>query len=64
VIFASRRGRNAADHEILELVADDEAPMTLLVVTSDRALADCAKQRGAQVVSAGAFRRRLDEASS
>jgi predicted RNA-binding protein with PIN domain len=25
VVFASRRGRNAADHEITEMVSDDEA---------------------------------------
>lgn len=62
VVFASRRGRNAADHEIVELVVDDEAPATLTVVTSDRALVDRVKQRGAQVASAGSFRRRLDDA--
>jgi predicted RNA-binding protein with PIN domain len=60
VVFASRRGRNAADHDIAELVAEDEAPATITVVTSDRALADRVKQRGAQVASAGSFRRRLD----
>jgi predicted RNA-binding protein with PIN domain len=61
VVFASRRGRNAADHEIVELVAEEEAPATITVVTSDRALADRVKQRGAQVASAGSFRRRLDD---
>jgi predicted RNA-binding protein with PIN domain len=62
VVFASRRGRNAADHEIVELVADDESPATLTVVTSDRALADRVRQRGARVASAGSFRRRVDDA--
>ena len=61
VVFASRQGRNAADHDIAELVAGDEAPATLTVVTSDRALADRVRQRGARVASAGSFRRRLDE---
>src|SRR5215210_3417179 len=35
VAFASRRGRNAADDDIAELVGEDEAPHTLTVVTSD-----------------------------
>jgi predicted RNA-binding protein with PIN domain len=61
VAFASRRGRNAADHEIAEMVADDESPATLKVVTSDRDLADRVRQRGARVASSGSFRRRLDE---
>ncbi len=64
VLFASRQGRNAADHEIVELVAEDEAPATITVVTSDRALADRAKQRGARIASAGSFRRRLDDISA
>lgn len=61
VAAASRRGRNAADHEIAEMVVDDESPATLKVVTSDRDLADRVRQRGAQVASSGSFRRRLDE---
>lgn len=61
VAFASRRGRNAADHEIAEMVAGDESPATLQVVTSDRDLADRVRQRGARVASSGLFRRRLDE---
>jgi predicted RNA-binding protein with PIN domain len=60
VAFASRSGRNAADHDIVELVAGDGAPATITVVTSDRALAERVKQRGARVTSAGSFRRRLD----
>ena len=61
VMFASRTGRNAADHEIVELVEEAEAPETITVVTSDRALADRVKQRGARVVSAGSFRRRMED---
>ena len=60
VMFASRTGRNAADHEIVELVAEAESPETITVVTSDRALADRVKQRGAKVAPAGSFRRRMD----
>jgi predicted RNA-binding protein with PIN domain len=60
VMFASRTGRNAADHEIAKLVAEAEYPETVHVVTSDRALADRVRQRGAKVASAGSFRRRLD----
>ena len=61
VMFASRTGRNAADHEIVELVAGSESAETITVVTSDRSLADRVKQRGARVTSAGSFRRRLDD---
>jgi predicted RNA-binding protein with PIN domain len=61
VAFASRRGRNAADHEIAEMAADDESPATLKVVTSDRNLADRVRHRGARVTSSGSFRRRLDQ---
>ena len=60
VMFASRTGRNAADHDIAEFVAQAEAPETITVVTSDRALVDRVKQRGAKAASAGSFRRRLD----
>jgi predicted RNA-binding protein with PIN domain len=61
VAFASRRGRNAADHEIATMVAEEDAPATLTVVTSDRALADRVRARGARVAPAGSFRRRLDD---
>ena len=60
VMFASRTGRNAADHDIAELVAEADSPETITVVTSDRALAERVKQRGANVASAGSFRRRMD----
>jgi len=58
--FASRRGRNAADHEITEMVRRDPDPATITVVTSDRALAEEVRGLGAAVVSSGSFRRRLD----
>jgi predicted RNA-binding protein with PIN domain len=62
VLFASRHGRNAADHDIVELVAADENPAAITVVTSDRALRDRVQERGAIVASAGSFRRRLEGA--
>jgi predicted RNA-binding protein with PIN domain len=64
VAFASRRGRNAADHEIVEMVAADEDPASITVVTSDVRLSERVRQLGAQVVSAGTFRRRLDRISA
>ena len=60
VAFARRHGRNAADDEIVRLVAADPDPGSLRVVTSDRALAARARQLGAAVTPAGAFRRQLD----
>jgi len=62
VAFASRRGRNAADHEIVRMVAEDPAPGSLTVVTSDARLAERVQALGARVSSAGSFRRRLDSA--
>lgn len=60
VVFASRRGRNAADHDIVEMVAGDEDPGSLAVVTSDTRLKERVRELGAAVETAGAFRRRLD----
>jgi predicted RNA-binding protein with PIN domain len=60
VVFASRRGRNAADHEIITMVAGDPAPQSLTVVTSDARLAERVRALGAQVISSGSFRRRMD----
>ena len=60
VMFASRRGRNAADDDIAALVEADRAPGELSVVTSDGDLARRVRDAGAAVVGAGEFRRRLD----
>ena len=60
VVFARRRGRNAADDEIVRMVADDQAPGSLRVVTSDRRLVERVRRLGAQVTSSGGFRRRID----
>ena len=60
VLFASRRGPNAADDDIAELVESDPGPADLSVVTSDGDLARRVRDSGATVLGAGSFRRRLD----
>src|SRR2546422_7840651 len=62
VAFATRRGRNAADHEIVQMVAQDSAPQALQVVTSDRRLAERVRELCASVTPSTSFRRRLDAA--
>jgi predicted RNA-binding protein with PIN domain len=64
VAFASRRGRNAADHEIVRMVAEDPSPGSLRIVTSDKRLVERARELGAEVTSSASFRRRLDAALS
>jgi predicted RNA-binding protein with PIN domain len=54
VAFASRHGRDAADDDIAARAAPG-----ITVVTSDSTLAARARAAGAEVESAGAFRRRL-----
>ena len=60
VMFATRRGPDAADDDIAALVEGDDAPGELSVVTSDGDLARRVRDAGAAVVGAGEFRRRLD----
>ncbi len=60
VVFASRRGRDAADDDIAARAARDPDPETLTVVTSDAELARRAREHGARVESAGRFLRRLE----
>jgi predicted RNA-binding protein with PIN domain len=60
VLFASRRGPNAADDDIAALVERDEEPASLSVATSDADLARRVRAAGATVVGAGEFRRMLD----
>jgi uncharacterized protein YaiI (UPF0178 family) len=57
IVFAPG-GPNAADTEILRLLAFEEKDCT--VVTSDRDLGDRARALGAKVMGAGEFRSRLD----
>ena len=59
VTRAARRGRNAADDEIVRLVSEDP---DALVVTSDAELARRVHALGARVEGAGTFRRRLESA--
>jgi hypothetical protein len=60
VVRAARRGRDAADDEIVRLLEAAADPSSLTVVTSDATLAARARALGAQVEGAGAFRARLD----
>jgi predicted RNA-binding protein with PIN domain len=60
VAFASRRGRNAADYEIVQMATNDPAPESLTVVTSDAALAEQVRELGAKVRTSGSFRRHID----
>ncbi|HEX2233009.1 MAG TPA: NYN domain-containing protein [Thermoleophilaceae bacterium] len=60
VLFARRRGRDAADDDIAALAERDPDPSGLLVVTSDAELTRRVEAAGAEVVGAGSFRRRLD----
>jgi predicted RNA-binding protein with PIN domain len=62
VRFASRGGRNAADDEIVELVAADEDPSGLRVVTSDGELSGRVRELGAEVMGAKKFREQLEHA--
>ena len=61
VVNATRKGRDAADHRILELL-DEHPGEAIEVVTSDRALADAAARPGVRVTGAGEFLRALDDA--
>lgn len=61
VVYARRRGRDAADDRIVELVSTDPDAHGLTVVTSDRELARRVRELGAEVIGAGALLRRLDD---
>ena len=54
--FASRRGPNAADDDIAAMAGEGDT-----VVTSDADLERRVRASGADVIGAGAFRRRLDD---
>jgi predicted RNA-binding protein with PIN domain len=62
VVFAPLRGRDAADHEIVRIVAEDPSPHSINVVTSDRRLIERVRQVGATVMSSMSFRHRLASA--
>jgi predicted RNA-binding protein with PIN domain len=59
VAIAPRRGRDAADDEIARRLSEDADAGSVRVVTSDAGLAARARELGADVVGAGAFRRQL-----
>jgi predicted RNA-binding protein with PIN domain len=60
-VFYAERGSNA-DERIKQMVENERQRRTLLVVTSDRQLADYVRRCGAQVIRSGEFRRKMDEA--
>ena len=60
VAYATRAGRDAADDRIVEEVERDRDPASLIVVTSDRGLADRVRALGATVEGAGSLLARLD----
>jgi predicted RNA-binding protein with PIN domain len=60
VRFAERAARDAADDVIAALVAAAVTPAELEVVTSDAALVERVRRRGAKVTGSGGFRDRLE----
>ena len=60
VITARRRGRDAADDEIVAFLEAADDPAEHRVVTSDAELAARVRALGAEVEGAGRFRRSLD----
>jgi predicted RNA-binding protein with PIN domain len=61
VLYARRRGPNAADDRIVEEVQHDPNATATLIITSDRGLRDRLIPLGATVEGAGTLLRRLDE---
>lgn len=59
VVWAPRPGRDAADDEIVRRLPEWVEAEEVVVVTSDRALAERAEAIGAAIEPARAFRRRL-----
>ncbi len=59
VLYARRRGPDAADDRIVEAVAADPDPASLTVVTSDRELARRVRELGAAVVGPNTLRQHL-----
>lgn len=63
VVFAAGPGAGAADEAIVVIVRDHPRPASVRVVTSDRELSARSRRLGAEIVTAGSFRRLLDEAA-
>lgn len=64
VLWARRRGPDAADDRIVEWLSTDPRPSAVTVVTSDRRLAERARALGATVVGAGWLLDRLSDGFS
>lgn len=62
IIYAARRGPNAADDRIVELLSGLDTPEEATVFTSDRELGERARERGATVRGASALLELLDRA--
>ena len=62
-VFYAERGSNA-DERIKQMVERSRERRTLVVVTSDRALADYVRRCGARVVRSGEFRKKMEEAAA
>jgi predicted RNA-binding protein with PIN domain len=60
VLIARRKGKNAADYEIEQMVEALDDPENVTVVTSDKRLAEKVAARGAKVEGSGRFRDELD----
>ena len=60
VLYAPRRGRDAADDRIVELVEGDDEPETIVVVTSDAALRRRVRRWGAEVLGSSTFLGRVE----
>lgn len=60
-VFYAERGSNA-DERIKQMVENARERRTLIIVTSDRELADYVRRCGAQVVRSGEFRKKMAEA--
>ena len=60
VAYATRAGRDAADDRIVAEVERDSDPSSLVVVTSDRALAERVRALGARVEGAGTLLTQLE----
>jgi predicted RNA-binding protein with PIN domain len=61
VLYARRKGRNAADDRIVTEVESDDQPESLTVITSDRELAERVRRLGAQVSGARTLLEQLDK---
>lgn len=59
-LFYAERGSNA-DERIKQMVEHARERRTLIVVTSDRQLADYVRRCGAKVMRSGEFRKKLEE---